>query len=226
MEHAMSEPVIQAGTTDRADINRENSQHSTGPRTATGKQRSSLNALRHGLTGHTVVLPSEDLAAYDRHAQDFVEEHRPKGATEKQLVQELSDSAWRLNRITALETNLLTLGATEHSATVVTAHPEAHHALAMAAAYRAHAREFANLSMYGQRLSRQFQKTLDKLREIQAARLEQEKQQLRRAAELLEMHEEEEDEEDTPYNPSEDGFVFSAGEIETVIHRRDRAAAS
>jgi hypothetical protein len=41
---------------DRVAINRANSQHSTGPRTESGKQRSSLNALRHGLTARTAVL--------------------------------------------------------------------------------------------------------------------------------------------------------------------------
>ena len=46
-----------------ASINRENAQHSTGPKTEAGKQKSSLNALRHGLTGQTVVMPAEDLAA-------------------------------------------------------------------------------------------------------------------------------------------------------------------
>jgi len=34
-------------TIDRAVINRANAQHSTGPRTEAGKQRASLNALRH-----------------------------------------------------------------------------------------------------------------------------------------------------------------------------------
>jgi len=50
----------------------------TGPRTAAGKQRSSLNALRHGLTGHIVVLPTEDQAAYQRHLQRFVHHSNPK----------------------------------------------------------------------------------------------------------------------------------------------------
>src|SRR5271155_3556862 len=53
----------------RAEINRANSQHSTGPKTPEGKKRISLNALRHGLTGQIVVMPTEDLQAYQRHLQ-------------------------------------------------------------------------------------------------------------------------------------------------------------
>jgi hypothetical protein len=84
---------------DRAAINRANAQHSTGPRTDAGKQRSSLNALTHGLTSRTVVLPNEDPAAYQLHAQEFFDEYQPQGPTEKQLVRELADTSWRLNRI-------------------------------------------------------------------------------------------------------------------------------
>ena len=49
-------PSIAETTTDRALINRANAQRSTGPKTEEGKQRSSLNALRHGLTGQTIIL--------------------------------------------------------------------------------------------------------------------------------------------------------------------------
>jgi hypothetical protein len=41
----------------RAAVNRANSAHSTGPRTESGKQRSSLNALSHGLTARTASCP-------------------------------------------------------------------------------------------------------------------------------------------------------------------------
>jgi hypothetical protein len=77
----------------RAAINRANAQHSTGPRTQAGKQRSKLNALRHGLTGQTIVLPTEDHSAYQRHSQSFLDECQPKGAIETQLVQSLLDTS-------------------------------------------------------------------------------------------------------------------------------------
>src|ERR1700722_15363124 len=91
----------------RAATNRANSLHSTGPRTEPGKQRSSLNALNHGLTARTAVLPSEDLETYQRHIQQFLDEYQPATATETQLVHEIANTSWRLNRIPFLEAELL-----------------------------------------------------------------------------------------------------------------------
>jgi hypothetical protein len=89
-----------------AAINRANSAHSTGPRTESGKQRSSLNALRHGLTARTAVLPTEDPDTYQRHIQQFLDEYAPATPTETQLVHEIGNTAWRLNRIPFLEAEL------------------------------------------------------------------------------------------------------------------------
>src|ERR1700694_4963105 len=154
----------------RAAVNKANAQKSTGPRTEAGKQRSSLNALRHGLTGQTVVLPTEDHSAYQRHSHGFLDEYQPKGATETQLVQSLLDTSWQLNRASAIETNLFTLGITEMEDRIRANHPQAETALAMALAYREHHRAFANISVYRQRLTRQFERTLNQLRQIQAER--------------------------------------------------------
>jgi hypothetical protein len=205
-----------------------NAHRATGPRTPEGKKRSSLNALRHGLTGHTIVLPSEDLAAYERHVQSYVDEYKPKGATEQQLVQDLADTAWRINRIPALENNLLSLAVAEYACGAgplacensgfKVSHPEAQAALAMTKAVLEQHKALASLSMHGQRLSRQFHKTREMLIEILEKRKKQERNELERAADLVEMHAAEEE----AYEPAEDRFVFSNDEIEDFIQQRDR----
>jgi hypothetical protein len=206
------------GAADRASINRQNALHSTGPNTESGKQRSSLNALRHGLTGQTVVLPSEDLAAYQAFSKRFFDDLQPKGVLEEHLVQTLADCTWRLNRARAIETNLLTLGLTQTEGDFNTGHPQADTALAVACAYRDHTRALANLSVLEQRLSRQFEKTLQQLRDLQAERRRREADQLDDAARLMQMHKEKK----LPYHAAEDGFVFSASEIEQHIRREER----
>ena len=46
-------------TLKQIEANRRNAQNSTGPRTEAGKERSSRNAVRHGLTAETVIEPLE-----------------------------------------------------------------------------------------------------------------------------------------------------------------------
>jgi hypothetical protein len=189
---------------DRAAINRANSLHSTGPRTDSGKQRSSLNALRHGLTARSAVLPSEDPAAYETHRRQFFAEYQPASPTETQLVQELVDTSWRLNRIPLLEADVLTRAA----------HPPTEQAAIDFDIVDAH-RLISNLSIQSQRLSRQFQKALDQLRDIQAVRRERERRDLRDAAALLELHKH----KGIPWEPADHGFVFSKDQVERCAER-------
>ena len=187
----------------RAAINRANSQHSTGPRTDTGKQRSSQNALRHGLTAAAPVLPSEDRAAYEQHRRQFFDEYQPATAAETQLVNELVDTAWRLNRIPLLEAELLTeadrMRARRDPLTLISDTT----------------RILATLGLHGQRLSRQFNKTLQTLRDLQAERREREQHELKDAASILEMHKH----KGLPWTPSDDGFVFSRDQVEHAAQR-------
>jgi hypothetical protein len=210
--------VVRPNGPDRAAINKANAQKSTGPRTEAGKNRSKLNALRHGLTGQIIVLPTEDHFAYQRLSQSLLDEHQPKGATETQIVQSLIDTSWRMNRAAAVETNLFSLGMSEMETSIPADRSDAEAGLAMALAFREHNRAFAQISIYGQRLARQFERTLDYLHKIQDERRTRERLELDDAANLLKM-----DQEDgIPYNPAEDGFVFSNVDIETHIHRTER----
>ena len=188
----------------RAALNRANAQLSTGPRTPAGKLRSSLNALTHGLTGHTVLLPSEDPAAHQRHTQEFFDEYQPQGPTEKQLVQELIDTSWRLNRVPALEAEVLSRAANPPT-------PEAAIQFDIVDAHLV----IDRLALYSHRLSRQFHKTLEQLRDIQAERRTKEERDPKRAAALLEMHKI----KGIPYDPAQDGFVFSTDQVETYSQR-------
>jgi hypothetical protein len=193
-----------ASSAARSAINRANSLHSTGPRTAAGKQRSSRNALRHGLTADSPVLPSEDRAAYETHRRRFFDEYRPATPTESQLVTELADTSWRLNRIPLLEAEVLARAAApvppedEITFDIVDAH-----------------RLIANLSIQSHRLSRQFQKSLATLLEIQAARAERERRDLKDAAALFELH----NHQGIPFEPADHGFVFSKSQIERHAQR-------
>jgi hypothetical protein len=210
--------------TDRAEINRANSLKSTGPKTEAGKQKSSLNALRHGLTGQTVVLPSEDLTAYERFTQNFHDDFKPSGALEIQLVQSLASQAWRLNRAEALENNLLTLGFINKSDSISTEHSDAHAALAIATALAEQTKTLSTLSMHQNRVARTFERTLKQLREIQAERRAKEEWEMIRAARLYHLHTKENKVtgKTEPYNPAADGFVFTTAQIERYIYRDER----
>src|SRR5882672_564399 len=171
----------------RTARNRANAAHSTGPKTEAGKKRSSLNAYRHGLTGQTIILPAEDLVAYQDFTDTYFKDYKPDGTLEKQLVQSLADTQWRLNRVAALEHNLIGLGFDEHSDSISTEHPEAHAALVIIEAMREQSRVLAVFGLHTARLSRYFEKTLTQLHDTQEKRRANEAGQLVKAAALFQM---------------------------------------
>ena len=156
-------------------------------------------------------MPTEDLVAYRSHLKSFTDEYHPEGATEANLVQALADASWRLNRVAALETNLLTL-------TAVLAPDPISGAVSMAAAIGTHSKALANLSMHSQRLSRQFERTVIQLRDLQKTRRAQENRELDNLLDIMEMYES----KGETYDPSEDGFVFSEQQINECILARNR----
>ena len=57
--------------------NRKNAQLARGPKTEEGKARSRLNAVKHGLTGAGIALPSEDAAAVEARFLEMQEQMQP-----------------------------------------------------------------------------------------------------------------------------------------------------
>jgi len=75
--------------------NRRNAELSTGARTPAGKARSSMNNLRHGLTGQINVLPTEDREAHDRFCADLIDSLKPETPMEQQLALSVAEDNWR-----------------------------------------------------------------------------------------------------------------------------------
>jgi len=204
------------------EANRRNAQQSTGPRSEIGKNKSSLNALRHGLTARVVVLPTEDLAAYQRFSTEFLAELAPGTFTERQCAQTIIDTQWRLNRVRGLEDGMLALGHYGPEGQIDPGHPELHAALTAAGAWREHSQAFVNLSMHEQRLYRVLTNATKALEDLKVRRTADRQSALDAAVaqhntnKMLGVARPATDEAPT------NGFVFTAEEIETETHRRRR----
>ena len=196
--------------------NLANAQASTGPKSEEGKKRSSLNALKTGLTGRTVLMPGDDAQAYQDHVCRFIDEFEPANAREEELVQSLADTRWRLLRIPALEANIYALGQLEFAEKFnVEAGPVAA-GLIQAHTFLTYQKQFNNLAIQEARLCRRFEKEMAELKQLQAERFDRERRELDEAARLYLAAKR----ESKPFDPAEFGFEFSIEEIEHHVSRR------
>src|SRR4029077_9394901 len=97
------------------EANRKNALLSSGPKTEQGRKRSSLNALRHGLTGQVTTMTPEDREAHDKFSQAIIQSLAPQGPMEVDLAQRIATDSWRLNRASAIEDNLFALGLDQNA---------------------------------------------------------------------------------------------------------------
>ena len=175
---------------DRAAVNRENAQFSTGPRTPEGKQRSSLNATRHGLTAKLPVLRTEDPQPYQDFCRNLIADLKPQGALEQQLAQNMADIQWRLLRCRSIEQSVLT---SEHQPS-------------------RQIESLARFSIYEQRLTRNFLATLKQFRELQAERNQRNQPAVKEASQIMNHCLAKEIPYDPALIPGNAGFVFSANQ--------------
>ena len=95
-------------TAAQKQANKENAKHSTGPRTAEGKQHSSQNALKHGLCALDPLIPGEDPEAFQEHFCEIKLDLQPASAIESNLVEQIADISWRLKRLSRIEAAVIT----------------------------------------------------------------------------------------------------------------------
>ncbi len=188
--------------------NRGNAQHSTGPTSDEGKAKVSLNAIKTGLTGRTVLLPCDDAAPYQALLAEYQKLLQPVGVEERALVQSIVDCRWRLDRIPGLEMALLVVIRTEWSpATPCTMRPRAPFSPKWKSA--ANTKRNSAICKSGSRLARRREKETAELLRLQKERKTKEAEALAQAAQayLLATH------RNQPFDLAAFGFEFVRQEV-------------
>lgn len=154
-------------------INLANASKSTGPKTRAGKQRSSQNAFKHGLTGHRMLLQEHELEAYNRLSAEVNEQLEPCSELERQLAQKMIDAHMRLNRIAALDGNIINYGLTRNETNA--AHDDAIETIAaQCRSWIENADAFEKLGRYEARISRQLLQFTQEFERLQSERVRME----------------------------------------------------
>ncbi len=156
-------PVPTTPSPAQSTASRHNGARSAGPVTEAGKARSSLNSVRHGLSGRTFfLLPDEDPAEFQAHEASWLAAWRPRDFAERDAALIAVRALWREMRADRLEADVLgelfAAGAIED---------EAERRAARAAGMRA----LGTVLRYRARIEREFEAAIRDLGELQQRRL-------------------------------------------------------
>jgi hypothetical protein len=152
--------------------NKENAKHSTGPRTDEGKQRSSMNALKHGLCSKDPLIRGEDPDEFLRHCAELDLSLAPATPLEEDLVEQIIDITWRLKRCKRLESSIIN-DLYDDAAEQPSNHDKGHNeVLGNALARKGCLDSLSRISRYESNLRRHYHNALKELRTLRKAGLQ------------------------------------------------------
>jgi len=150
--------------------NRANAQKSTGPKTPEGKAAVRLNALKHGLTAETAVIPGEEDGDFNQLCATFLDHFQPDGPLETALVHQIVMAQWRIARCRGIETGLFKLRFLDHEEDIKEDYDYLTPTTRLGYVFRKNTDTLATLSRYEARIERAFFRALHELQRLQAAR--------------------------------------------------------
>ncbi len=159
----------------KSDTARANGAKSQGPKTAQGREISSRNSTKHGLSSRNLlVLECENADDFQAVHDSQMEIHQPATPAEKDLVDQMIAARWRILRLQSIESGLLN---TEMRRRIrIERKLETGHVVQLSDAYAEQAndsRAMALASRHESRLNRMYQSSYKVLRDLQASRLKQ-----------------------------------------------------
>src|SRR5687768_2831256 len=90
------------------EASRLNGAKSKGPTTKEGRDRASLNAMKHGMcTSRHVVLPTEKWELFEDLRNAYLADFKPATQAEYDCIDEMACAHWRLRRIRLFEIQAL-----------------------------------------------------------------------------------------------------------------------
>lgn len=208
-ESKATSPVSEA----KLAANRANAQLSPGPTSAAGKDKSSLNAVKTGLTGRTILLSTDEAAAYQAHVREYTKDLNPVGLRESDLVQSIADSAWRLQRIPVLEAAIYAQGRIQFANHFDDHDASLRSSLIELQTHLTYEKQLRNLHIQESRLHRRREKDLAVLCELQKERKQCQKDALEAASRLYTLAKR----ASQPFNLAELGFEFSMDDLQAYI---------
>ncbi len=155
----------------KIEANRRNAKKSTGPNTEEGKAKSSMNALKHGLTSQRVWLTEEEKKEFHEFRLGLLDELEPWGSLETQFVCRIAAQMWRLARVPGIEAEILCKLSFDIVDEVTTGLGEAFHK-----DIGTYDGSLGRLARYEAILDRSLNRLLNEYRRIQADRRRREKQ--------------------------------------------------
>lgn len=94
-------------TLKQIEANRRNAQHSTGPITLEGKDKSNQNAIKHGLFSKAPLITGEQEEEFNDFSNELLSFLMPQNGIESILVKRIISCAWRLRRVMRIESDMM-----------------------------------------------------------------------------------------------------------------------
>jgi hypothetical protein len=198
-------------TPQQQKANQQNAQKSTGPVTAEGKLKSSLNSTKHGFTGKELFLTPAEQNPYEDFSSAMHREIRASNSETRELLQHYINLRWSLNQILVHQNNLLSIIDQITSQFISTGD-----ITGLAKAVEPQYRQLRTLGTYEQRRRKAAQDTLDRFHQLEKEHRAKLEHAAATHAAMKKLNQ--------TWNPSEFGFDCSLKEIEAFLDARENAA--